>query len=64
LIAGVAGALALSGLLKSLLYHVAPRDPLTFALMPAVLAAVALLAAILPAWRAARLDPMNALRSE
>ena len=64
LAAGWAGALSLSGLLKSLLYGVAPRDPLTFAGVPLLLAAVALLAAYLPARRAALLDPMDALRTE
>lgn len=64
LIAGVAGALALSGLLKSLLFGVGPRDPLTFGVVPLLLAAVALVAALLPARRAARLDPMEALRTE
>ena len=61
---GCAGALALSGLLESLLYEIGPRDPLTFAGVPLVLAAVALLAAYLPARRAARLQPSDALRLE
>ena len=64
LAAGSAGAIALSGLLKSLLFGVAPRDPITFALVPLFFAAVALVAGILPARRAAHLDPMDALRAE
>jgi putative ABC transport system permease protein len=63
-LAGLAAALALSGLLKSLLYGIGPRDPLTFLAAPAVLAAVALLAAYVPARRAARVSPMEALRTE
>jgi len=64
LVAGLAGALALTGLLRSLLFGIGPRDPVTFLVVPCLLAAVALLAAFLPARRAARLDPMEALRME
>ncbi|MGJ5815930.1 ADOP family duplicated permease [Paludibaculum fermentans] len=63
-LAGVAGSLALAGLLQGLLFGVEPRDPATFAAVPAVLLAVALLAAYLPARRAGRLDPMSALRMD
>jgi predicted permease len=61
---GLAGGLALSGLLGSLLYQVSPTDPPTFAIGMIVLTAVAVVAAALPARRAARTSPMVALRSE
>ncbi|HUA62685.1 MAG TPA: ABC transporter permease [Verrucomicrobiae bacterium] len=61
---GVGGALALSKLMAKLVYGVKPTDPLTLAGGAAVLAVVALVAAGLPAWRAARIDPVTALRCE
>lgn len=60
--AGVGGALVLTGLLKSLLFGVRPRDVTTLAAVVAVLVAVALAAAYLPARRASRLAPVDALR--
>jgi putative ABC transport system permease protein len=62
--AGLAGALLLSGLMKGLLFGIGPRDPLSFLAAPAVLIAVALFAAYIPARRAARISPVEALRSE
>ena len=59
---GLAGALVLTQLLSGLLFGVSARDPLTFAGIISILAAVALLACYLPARRAMKLDPLNALR--
>jgi ABC-type antimicrobial peptide transport system permease subunit len=61
---GVAGAAAGSRLLASLLYGISPRDPAVFAGTTLALLAVALLACWLPARRAARLSPIDALRIE
>ena len=61
---GLGGALATGRLLGSLLYGVSPRDPVTYAIVVGVLIAVALLACWIPARRAARIDPLEALRYE
>ena len=61
---GVAGALALGRFAASMLYNVKPTDPVTFMVTVGSLSAVALLAAYGPAARAARIDPMVALRTE
>jgi len=61
---GLAAALAVTRALRGLLYEIAPSDPAIFLGAAAVLATVALLASGIPAWRAARIDPMKALRSE
>ncbi len=61
---GVAGALATAGLLRGMLFEVAPRDPAVFAAVAAVLTAVGLVATWLPARRATLVDPTTALRSE
>ena len=63
-VAGLAGAYLLTGLLTRLLYHVSETDPGTFAAVPIALAAVALVACAIPARRAARIDPIAALRDE
>lgn len=61
---GLAGALAFSRVIASLLYGVSARDPLTFIVVPLVLGSIALVAAWIPARRAARIDPVITLRFE
>ena len=61
---GAAGALALARLMSSLVYGVKPRDPYTLVAVAALLGLVALFASIIPAYRAANVDPMVALRYE
>ena len=64
ILVGLAGAWALTRLLATMLYGVSPRDPATFLAVAGVLASVAMLATWLPARRAARVDPLLAIRSE
>ena len=59
---GLAGSLWAARFVEALLFHLEPRDPVTFGGAAAVLVAVGLLAAWLPARRAARLDPVTVLR--
>jgi ABC-type antimicrobial peptide transport system permease subunit len=60
---GVTASLAVSRFLSALLYGVDPIDPLTFIAVPVLILVVALLASGVPAFRAGRLDPMIALRT-
>lgn len=64
LVIGLGGAFFLSRYLSTLLFEVQPTDPLSFAGVTLVLLLVALLASWLPAWRAAKIDPVTALRAE
>ena len=61
---GVAAALAVGRLGRSLLFGVSENDPLTIAAVALLLVAVSLVASLLPAWRATRVDPMEALRDD
>ena len=61
---GMVGAFAVSRLMTSMMYGVSPTDPLTFAGIPLLLMSVALLASLIPALRAARIDPIVTLRYE
>jgi ABC-type antimicrobial peptide transport system permease subunit len=61
---GVAGAVALTRMIKSWLFGVSPTDPLTFAVAVLLLTIVALLSCWVPARRAAKVDPITALRFE
>ena len=62
LIVGIAASLALTRLMMALLYQVTPSDPITFGCIAALLGVVAFFACYLPARRATRVDPMEALR--
>lgn len=64
LAAGVAGAFFATGVLRALLYETAPTDGPTFVLVPVLFGIVAALACLLPAWRASRVNPVDALRAE
>ncbi len=64
LAAGLAGAIALTRLMETLLFEVRPTDPATLVSVAAVITFVAIIACLVPAHRATRVDPMAALREE
>jgi len=64
LVVGLAASLEAGRLMRDLLYEIRPLDPAVYAAVAATLLAVAALACIVPAWRASRLDPVQALRAE
>ena len=64
LVTGLAGSLLLTRFLGSMLYDVKSSDPLTFASVALFLAIVAQISSLLPAWRAATVDPVDALRQD
>jgi putative ABC transport system permease protein len=61
---GAIAAFVLTRLMGNLLYKVSPRDPLAFELAFVVITLASLAACFLPAWRATRIDPVQALRNE
>ncbi|HEY1985825.1 MAG TPA: ABC transporter permease [Terracidiphilus sp.] len=64
ILAGLSGAAALTRVIASLLFGVTATDAATFLAVPALLAAVAFAATVIPAWRACKVDPMVALHEE
>jgi len=62
IVCGLAGAVALARFMSTLVFDISVRDPVTFTVVPLVLAAVAAVAALVPARRASRVDPVDALR--
>ena len=64
LVIGLGASVFAVRLIKSMLYQTEALDPTVFTAVAALLLAVAILACLLPAWRASRLDPMQALRTE
>jgi ABC-type antimicrobial peptide transport system permease subunit len=61
---GVAGAVGLTRLIRQMLFGIEPTDPLTFVGVCVFVAAIALVACVVPAWRAVRVHPMEALQAE
>jgi ABC-type antimicrobial peptide transport system permease subunit len=64
IIAGIVVAIAAGRTMAAVLYGISPRDPLTLAAVSVTFALVALVASLVPAWRAARVDPVVSLRDE
>ena len=61
---GLLGALSLTRVIRTMLFHVSPFDPLSFAGAAALLLVVAIVASVVPAWRASRTDPQVAMRGD
>jgi len=64
LLAGLGGAIGLTRFIQSMLFQTSPLDAISLTAVSAVFLVVAMAACLVPAWRAARLDPMLALRQE
>ena len=62
--AGLAGAFVLASFLRTMLFGITPSDTVTFAGVALILGAVAILASLIPALRASRIDPVTALRQD
>ena len=61
---GLAGSFMLSTLLTKLVYGIRPSDPATFGAVALILVVVSIVASVVPAWRATRVDPIQVLREE
>jgi len=61
---GLAASAEVSRLMRDMLYETRPLDPMVFVTVSATLLIVAAMACLVPAWRASRVDPMQALRTE
>ena len=64
MLVGLIAALGLTRFVRTMLYEIQPNDPATFVVVGITLAAVAVIAALVPARRASRVDPLIAIRSE
>ncbi|MGA9783122.1 MAG: hypothetical protein WBQ52_13255, partial [Terracidiphilus sp.] len=64
LVLGLGASAEAARVLRDMLYETRPLDPWVFAAVAALLLSVAVIACLLPAWRASRVDPMQALRTE
>jgi putative ABC transport system permease protein len=64
ILVGIGGAVAGARVLEALVYGVGTRDPLTYVVVPLVVVSVAVLASLIPARRAARVDPARVLRMD
>ncbi|HEX9730032.1 MAG TPA: ABC transporter permease [Gemmatimonadales bacterium] len=61
---GLAGALLATRILRSLLYGISPNDPITYGVVALGVFVLAMVASVIPAWRATRIDPLGSLRAE
>jgi ABC-type antimicrobial peptide transport system permease subunit len=64
IVIGIGGALALSRLTRTFLFGVSPNDPFIYVAVSGVIAAIALIACLVPARRAMGVDPLEAIRGE